>query len=181
MMAESLFVVVAVVAVGAVAVSSTLRRRALGPRRVRGPGRRRPPVNTNRDGVAIDGYDPVAYFVEGQPRRGSSEIAMSWGGATWHFSDSDHRDAFAADPARYAPAYGGYCAWAASRGKIAPVDPRAWHIENGRLFLNYNTRVNRRFAENASDCIAAGDKSWPEVRRRHLSLLSPSDPADGDR
>jgi len=106
---------------------------------------------------------------------------VSWGGATWHFTNTGHRDAFAADPARYIPAYRGYCAWAASRGKIASVDPRAWHIEDGRLFLNYNTRVNRRFAGTSSECIAAADAAWPEVRRRHLSLLSPADPAEGAR
>ena len=171
-MAEIQFVAVAVVVFGGVAVSLVLLLRARGRRR------RRPQVNTNRAGVAIDGYDPVAYFVDGRARRGSSEVTMNWGGATWQFTDTEHRDAFAADPARYVPAYGGYCAWAASRGKIAPVDPRAWHVENGRLFLNYNARLNRRFVETSSDCIAAGDASWPELRRRHLS---PADPTDADR
>ncbi|NBB89902.1 MAG: hypothetical protein GVY23_01695, partial [Spirochaetes bacterium] len=144
-MAEIPFVAVAVVVFGGAAVSLVLLLGARGRRRLR------PQVNTNRAGVAIDGYDPVAYFVEGRARRGSSELSMSWSGATWHFAEAEHRDAFAADPARYAPAYGGYCAWAASRAKIAPVDPRAWHIENGRLFLNYNGRLNRRFTEASSE------------------------------
>jgi YHS domain-containing protein len=169
MMGEILFVAGALLVAGGAAVL-LLRWRSGGLRR------RRPPVNTNRDGVAIDGYDPVAYFVEGRARRGSSEFPMSWGGATWHFAEAENRDAFAADPARYVPAYGGYCAWAASRRKIAPVDPRAWHIENGRLFLNYNGRLNRRFTEASSELIAAGDASWPELRRRYLS---PADSADG--
>lgn len=170
-MTEVLPVAVAVLAAGGLVVLLFLRRRAVGRRPAR------PPVNTNRRGVAIDGYDPVSYFVEGQARRGSSEVAMSWGGATWHFAGAENRDAFSADPARYVPAYGGYCAWAASRGKIAPVDPRAWHIENGRLFLNYNARLNRRFVETASERIAAGDASWPELRRRHLSGPEPAEGA----
>ena len=146
--------------------SFTGERSALGgrgPGPARGPGRRRPPVNTNRRGVAIDGYDPVAYFLEGQARRGSSEVTVSWGGATWHFTNTGHRDAFAADPARYAPAYGGYCAWAASRGKVASVDPRAWHIERRatlsqlqhpgeppfhRIVLRVHSRGRRRLARS---------------------------------
>lgn len=177
-MAEIPFVAVAVLVVGGVAGLLVLRRPARGCRRGRGPRPGRPPVNTNRSGVAIDGYDPVAYFVEGRARRGSGAVTMNWGGATWHFVGIGNRNAFAADPARYAPAYGGYCAWAASRGKIARVDPRAWHIENGRLFLNYNGRLNRRFVETASEHIAAGDASWPELRRRYLSH---GDSADGNR
>jgi YHS domain-containing protein len=77
-------------------------------------------------GVAIEGTDPVAYFEDGEPALGSSEFEHEWLGATWRFASAENRDRFAAEPEKYAPQYGGYCAWAVSQGYTAKIDPAAW-------------------------------------------------------
>ena len=94
-------------------------------------------VNTGYFGnVAIRGYDPVAYFTEGRPTKGSPEISHDWLGATWHFSNARHRDAFASEPIRYAPQYGGFCALGtANEEASANIDPEAWRIVGGKLYL----------------------------------------------
>src|SRR5690242_15928525 len=88
------------------------------------------PVNTGYFGnVAIMGYDPVAYFTDGRPVKGSPEISQSWLGATWHFASTQHRDAFKSAPMRYAPQYGGFCAGSVSVGMVTDnIDPKAWRI-----------------------------------------------------
>jgi hypothetical protein len=111
-------------------------------------------------GVAIRGYDPVAYFTEGRPVRGRAEFPHAWRGATWQFASAEHRDRFAAEPARYAPAYGGHCAWAASENYLAPIDPQAWRIVDGRLFLNYDRSVQRRWERDIPERITRGDRNW---------------------
>src|SRR5690606_13006433 len=102
----------------------------------------------SEDGLAIHGYDPVAYFSEGRPVEGKAEFTHTYEGTEWRFATAANRDAFAADPARYAPQYGGYCAWAVSQGYTAPIDPDAWRIEGGQLYLNYSRSVQRDWAED---------------------------------
>lgn len=123
-------------------------------------------VNVTRDGVAIEGYDAVAYHLLGRPTAGDPAITHRWMGATWHFANTEHRDLFAADPDRYAPQFGGYCSWAVSRGTTASIDPNAWHIEDGRLFLNLNPRINRRFVADLHDNIRRAEANWPGIRER---------------
>ena len=115
------------------------------------------------DGLAVRGTDVVAYFTEGRPRPGRSEFEHEWRGARWRFATAAHRDAFAADPARYAPAYGGFCAFAVSEGYTAPIDPAAWRIVEGRLFLNYDGGVQRRWERDMARRIARGDANWPRL------------------
>lgn len=115
------------------------------------------------DGIAIDGTDAVAYFTKAAPIRGKKEIMHSWKGATWRFSSAENRDAFAADPQAYAPQYGGYCAWAVSQGYTASTTPEAWKIVDGKLYLNYSKRIQRRWERNIPANIAAGDRNWPAV------------------
>ena len=117
------------------------------------------------NGVAIRGYDPVAYFTDGKPVRGRPEFHHSWRGATWRFASAAHRDRFAAHPDRYAPAYGGFCAWAVSEGYTAPIDPQAWRIVDGRLFLNYDRNIQRRWEAEMAARISRGDANWPRVER----------------
>lgn len=121
------------------------------------------PVNTTFTGVAIKGYDPVAYFTDGKPEKGSSDFAHDWNGAEWRFASAAHRDLFKADPVKYAPQFGGYCAWAVSRGYTAGIDPDAWKIVNGRLYLNYNAKVQSQWAENIPGNIAKGEENWPKI------------------
>ncbi|MEM9060884.1 MAG: YHS domain-containing (seleno)protein [Pseudomonadota bacterium] len=114
-------------------------------------------------GTAIDGTDAVAYFTEGRPIEGSSDFTHEWNGATWRFSSAENRDLFAADPAKYAPQYGGYCAWAVAQGYTASTDPEAWKIVDGKLYLNYNKDVQSRWETDIPGHIASGDANWPKV------------------
>jgi len=122
------------------------------------------PVNKSLfGGVAIGGTDPVAYFTEGRPVAGSARFEHEWRGATWRFASAEHRDLFARDPERYAPQYGGYCAWAVSRGYTADIDPEAWRIVEGRLYLNYDREVQARWAEDAPGNIRKANENWPRL------------------
>lgn len=115
------------------------------------------------DGIAIDGTDAVAYFTEGKPVAGSPEFSHDWMGATWHFSTAENRDAFTANPDAYAPQYGGYCAYAVSEGYTASTVPKAWKIVDGKLYLNFSRRIQRRWERNIPERIASADANWPSV------------------
>ena len=95
-------------------------------------------VNRDRQGVAIDGYDPVAYFVDGKPVRGLAEFEQTWNGARYRFASAANRDRFANSPESFTPQYGGFCAFAVSRGYTADIDPAAWSVVDGKLYLNYD-------------------------------------------
>jgi YHS domain-containing protein len=115
------------------------------------------------DGVATDGTDPVAYFTEGAPIAGSKDITHDWNGASWRFSSQENKDAFAAEPAAYAPQYGGYCAYAVSEGYTASTTPKAWKIVDGKLYLNYSRRIQRKWERDIPGRIASGDANWPKI------------------
>ena len=120
-------------------------------------------VYTDR-GAAIGGYDPVAYFNEGKPVAGTAEHSLDWNGVTWRFASAANRDAFAAAPAKYAPQYGGFCAWAVSQGYTAPVDPDAWKIVDGKLYLNYSKGVQANWEKDVPGHIRSADGNWPGIR-----------------
>lgn len=121
------------------------------------------PVYTEA-GVAIRGTDPVAYFAQGAPVAGLPEHAFEWNGATWHFASAENRAAFADDPSRYAPQYGGFCAWAvAEKGKLYSTQPKNWAIVEGKLYLNYNDDIQEKWQADIPGFIARGDARWPEV------------------
>lgn len=113
--------------------------------------------------VAVEGYDVVAYFTEGEPVEGVSEHAAQWRGAEWRFASREHLQRFREDPQRYAPAYGGYCALAVAKGTTAAGDPHQWTIHNGRLYLNYDAETQAKWNEDREAHIAAADRNWPEV------------------
>jgi YHS domain-containing protein len=113
--------------------------------------------------AAVGGYDPVAYFTEGRPVEGKSNIIWTWKGVTWRFANEKNRDAFKAAPETYAPQYGGHCAWAVSSGYTAKGDPKHWKIVNGKLYLNYNVKVQSDWERDAPGHVAKGDKNWPAV------------------
>ena len=112
------------------------------------------------DKGAIRGYDPVAYFTDGEATKGRAEFTVDWNGATWRFASAENRDAFADDPVRYAPQYGGHCAYAMSTGKLVPTDPEAWHIVDGKLYLNYSKRVQHRWLQDVPGFVAKADAQW---------------------
>jgi YHS domain-containing protein len=118
------------------------------------------------NGVALGGTDPVAYATEGRPVEGDAAYSASYDGATWHFASAVNRDLFLSDPERYAPQYGGWCAYAAAKGAKAPTDPDAWSVINGRLYLNFSEDVRSRWLGDAADYIAAADAAWPALRDR---------------
>ncbi len=115
------------------------------------------------DGLAISGYDPVAYFTESRARLGAAEFEHAWNGARWRFATAANLAAFVEAPAKYAPQYGGYCAWAVSRNYTYPADPQAWRIVGGRLFLNYDKQVQATWAQELEANIARADANWPGV------------------
>ncbi|WP_417523153.1 YHS domain-containing (seleno)protein [Marinovum sp.] len=114
-------------------------------------------------GVAINRADPVAYFDGAGPVLAEATHAAQWNGATWHFASAAARDAFAGDPERYAPRFGGYCAFAASRGYLAPTVPEAWTVYEGRLYLNANLRARELWLQDIPGNIAKGEVNWPGI------------------
>ena len=120
-------------------------------------------VNTGRfSDTAIDGYDTVAYFLEGRPVEGSREFEVSWRGGTWRFANRENMLAFQADPLKYAPQYGGWCAYAMSdRGRTVRIDPEAWHIHEGRLYLNYSPKVQTVWLQDRQQNITEADGFYP--------------------
>jgi YHS domain-containing protein len=124
------------------------------------------PVNKDRAGLAIRGYDPVAYFTDGKPTPGVAAHSFEWRGATWRFASAEHRESFAADPERYAPQYGGYCAKAVSENNTAAIDPAAWKIVDGKLYLNYSLKVQELWEEDIPSRIARADENWPGLVER---------------
>ncbi len=116
-----------------------------------------------QNGVAIKGHDPVAYFTQGAPVRGDASLSATHNGATYHFASAANRDAFTADPARFAPAYGGFCAYAVANGYTADIDPAAFTVHNDRLYLNFSRSVRRRWERDIPGNIVKGDANWPSL------------------
>lgn len=112
---------------------------------------------------AIRGYDPVAYHVENRPVKGRAEFSHEWNGARWRFASAANRNRFAADPVRYAPQYGGYCAFGTSRGYKVSTDPAAFAIVDGKLYLNYSKPVQATWNRDRPGHIAAADRRWVEL------------------
>jgi YHS domain-containing protein len=121
-------------------------------------------VNVDAQGLALKGYDPVAYFTDGKPTPGSAEITAEHQGAIYRFASEAHRDAFRQDPARYVPQYGGFCAYAATFSRKVDTDPEAWKIVEGKLYLNLNERVRDRWEAEIPVHIETADQKWPRIK-----------------
>lgn len=115
------------------------------------------------DKIAIRGADPVAYFTDEKPVAGSPDHAYDWNGATWHFANADNLMTFKDDPEKYAPVFGGYCAYAASKGYLAPTIPEAWTVYEDRLYLNANLRARELWLQDVPGNIAKGHGNWPGI------------------
>ena len=122
-----------------------------------------PAINVDASGVALYGYDAVAYFSEHTPVKGDTRFAFTWSGATWLFSTPANRDRFAASPDSYAPQFGGYCSWAVSRNYTADTDPEAFDIVNGKLYLNYSNAVQLRWKLDRAGNIRKAEQNWPRL------------------
>ena len=116
-----------------------------------------------KDGIALGGYDPVAYITESKAVAGSPEITFVHKGSTFRFASAGNRDVFVADPAKYAPQYGGFCAFGAAGGYKAKIDPAAFTVHNGKLYLNYNEAIQKKWRADVPGFVAKADKNWPEV------------------
>ena len=114
--------------------------------------------------LAIDGYDVVAYFKQGEARRGLPEFEHEYQGAKWFFSTHENTAAFLANPEPFVPQYGGYCAYAVARGNTARVDPKAWKVVDGKLYLNFSAKIKQRWEKKMTQYIEQADKNWPDLR-----------------
>lgn len=112
---------------------------------------------------AVGGYDTVSYFTEGKAQKGKKELSTEYMGAEWRFSSQANLDAFLANPAKYAPQYGGYCAWAAARGYTASGDPEQWKIVNNKLYLNYDAKVKAKWEKDIPGFIEAANRVFPTL------------------
>ena len=118
-------------------------------------------VYTDKRGVALGGYDPITYFSEGQPKKGDPKIEATFNGALYHFVSQDDRATFEKDPTKYAPAYGGFCGYAASIGKVRPADPLIWTIVDGRLIVQHTKSADELWKQDVAGNKAKADKYWP--------------------
>jgi len=118
------------------------------------------PQNLDANGVAVKGYDAVAYFSENKPVKGKAEFSAKVDGATYLFSSAANRDKFVADPAKYQPQYGGYCAYGVAQGYKPDVDPNAFSVVDGKLFLNLSPVVTKRWEQDIPGHIKSGNEKW---------------------
>lgn len=116
------------------------------------------------DNGAIGGYDPVAFFTDSAAVQGSKDFAYEWNGATWMFSSASNLEAFKASPEKYAPQYGGWCAYGTADGHLSPTQPDTWTIVDNKLYFNYNMKVKDRWMQDQGGYIIKADKNWPELR-----------------
>lgn len=117
-------------------------------------------INTDENGVALYGYDVVAYFSEESPVKGSADITYLWRSAEWHFASEENRDLFAQDPEKYAPQYGGYCASGVLAERAAEVDPEAFAIVDGKLYLNNNEKAHTKWLKKTDEHIPEANAIW---------------------
>jgi YHS domain-containing protein len=124
-----------------------------------------PALYTTKDHLALSGYDAVAYFKDGKPVAGKPEFSYKWMDATWHFSSAENREAFKAEPEKYAPQYGGYCAFGTSQGHLVPGDPQAWKVVDDKLYLNYNKDVQKFWLQDVPGNIEKANENYPKLHK----------------
>jgi YHS domain-containing protein len=122
------------------------------------------PVYTTDDGTAIHGYDVVAYQTSNKATKGSTAHTFEWNGAKWLFASAANRERFISAPEKYAPQYGGYCAFGMSRGYKAAIDPQAFTVLDGKLYLNYNPQVQETWRKDTAGYIRKAGAQWPTVK-----------------
>ena len=118
-------------------------------------------LNLDKSGIAIQGYDPVAFFTDGKPVKGKPEFVARHDGAVYRFASREHRDLFTKDPAKYEPQFGGYCAYGVSRNKLAPVDIEAFQIVDGKLLMQYSKDIRDDFNKDTKGNLSKASANWP--------------------
>jgi YHS domain-containing protein len=119
--------------------------------------------NLNKDGVALDGHDAVAFFTQGKPVKGNPEVQSIYRGARYYFSSAENKKSFDADPAKYEPQFGGYCAYGVSKGGLYEVELDAFQIVNGRLLMQYNKEARDEFNKDPQGRLKMADSNWPKL------------------
>lgn len=119
--------------------------------------------NLDKDGLALQGYDPVAFFTQNKPVKGTPEFQSNDHGAKYFFASAEDKSTFDANPSKYEPQFGGFCAYGVSRGHAAPVKIDAFQIVNGRLLMQYDLGVKDDFNKDAQGNLAKADKNWPSL------------------
>src|SRR5688572_222107 len=132
-------------------------------------------VQTDRKGVALEGYDPVSYFADGKPAKGAAKIEATFNGALYHFVSQVHREIFEKAPTKYAPAYGGYCGYAASIGKVRPANPLLWSIVDGQLIVQHTKGAVELWDKDVTGNKAKADKLWPRLVEAKAGKKNPID------
>ena len=132
-----------------------------------------PPINTlknsffaSRTDTAINGYDTVAYFTAGKALKGSDNLVHEWMGAKWKFASAEHRDLFKANPEKYAPQYGGYCAYGVSQDKLVSIEPDKFKIVDGKLYLNYDADVQALWLKDPAGYIRQADARFAALLKK---------------
>jgi YHS domain-containing protein len=132
-----------------------------------------PPINTLKGGLfggrtdtAILGYDTVAYFTDGKPVKGQDDLSYEWMGAKWKFASQAHLDQFKANPEKYAPQYGGYCAYGVSQDNLVSIEPDKFKVEGGKLYLNYDAAVQAKWLMNPAGYIKQADAKFPALLKK---------------
>ena len=117
--------------------------------------------NVDGGGIALQGYDPVAFFTDNRPVKGAQQFQTKYQGATYYFASAEHKATFEKEPAKYEPQFGGFCAYGASRGKTVPIKIEAWQIVNGRLLMQYDLDVKGKFNDDPQGNLQKADQNWP--------------------
>jgi len=125
-----------------------------------------PSLNLSSSGLALRGYDPVAYFKSNKPIKGKSSISTKNAGATYYFSSAANKELFLQNPTKYLPAYGGYCAYGTAVGAKVDGDPNIWHIVNGKLYLNITRPIDRTWNRDRAGYIKDANRQWPKLRNK---------------
>lgn len=128
-------------------------------------------INVDATGLVIRGYDPVAYFSEGRPVPGLSDLSVEHKGGKYLFATTENRDTFKANPEKYIPQYGGYCAYGVAVGKKFDIDPSSWRIMDGKLYFNLNPMILERWSADAKGYISKSEENWPKIRDKSPSEL----------
>ena len=117
--------------------------------------------------IAVSGYDPVAFFTNSKPVNGSPFITAEYQGATYFFASEEHKKLFVTSPEKYAPQFGGFCAYGVALDKLFPVDINTWQIRDGKLYLNLNADILKKFNADFAGNVAKADKNWPGLVDKH--------------
>jgi YHS domain-containing protein len=128
-------------------------------------------INVDATGLVIRGYDPVAYFTEGRPFPGSADLSVEYKGGKYLFASVANRDAFKANPEKYVPRYGGYCAYGVAVGKKFDIDPSSWRIVDEKLYFNLNPMILEKWSADAKGYIRKSEENWPQIREKAPSEL----------